>query len=379
MDKVLGIIGGGQLGKMLLQYVSRLSLTTHVYDQSNESPCKNLCNSFSVGSFMDYDKILEFGRKCNIVTFEIEHVNVEALKQLEKENITVYPRASTLEIIQNKNTQKDFFVKNSIPTSKFSFYKNLNEVRKSIYNNTLQLPCVWKKTTMGYDGYGVKIIKNIYDLEDLSLSNDECIIEEYIKIDKEISVITARNPSKEIKSYSPVEMIFNQNSNQVEYVKQPVHFSNSEIEKINTIVNRISENLNHVGILAVELFISNYGDILVNELAPRPHNSGHLTLESCCPTSQFEQHIRSILDLPLGNTDFTEPAIMLNLVGEKNHQGIAKYTNIEEIFKLENTKLHIYGKKETRPNRKMGHITMVGGNNLLIRAKNLKDKVKVIT
>jgi len=262
MDKVLGIIGGGQLGKMLLQYVSRLSLTTNVYDQSEESPCKNLCHSFSVGSFMDYDKILEFGRKCNIVTFEIEHVNVDALKQLEKENITVYPRPSTLEIIQNKHIQKNFFVKNSIPTSKFSFYKNLNEVRKAFYNNTVKLPCVWKKTTMGYDGYGVKIITNTSDLVDLS--DDECIIEEYIKIDKEISVITARNPSKQIKSYSPVEMIFNQHTNQVEYVKQPVHFSNFEIEKINTIVNKISENLNHVGILAVELFISNYGDILLN-------------------------------------------------------------------------------------------------------------------
>ena len=377
MNTVLGIIGGGQLGKMLLQYVSRLSLTTHVYDQSEESPCKNLCHSLTVGSFMDYDKILEFGRKCKVLTFEIEHINVQALKQLEKENVIVYPKPSTLEIIQNKHTQKDFFVKNSIPTSNFTLYKSLNEVKKAISENIIKLPCVWKKTTMGYDGYGVKIIKIIDDL--IPLTDGECIIEEYIKIDKEISVIASRNPSKQIKLYSPVEMIFNNESNQVEYVSQPVNISKYSNERMNTIANIIVNNLNHVGVLAIEFFISMDGEILVNELAPRPHNSGHLTIESCCPTSQFEQHIRCILDLPLGNTEFSEPAIMLNLVGSEKYTGIAKYTNIEEIFKLENTNLHIYGKKETKPNRKMGHITIVGGFNLLERAKKLKEKIKVIT
>jgi len=377
MNKILGIIGGGQLGKMLLQYCSRISLTTHVYDPSEDSPCKHLCHSFSVGGFMDYDKIMEFGRKCDILTFEIEHVNVNALKQLEKEGIVIYPRPSTLEIIQNKNTQKRFFIKNSLPTSNFSFYKNLDEVKKEISNNVINLPCVWKKTTMGYDGYGVKIIKSESDLD--LLSDGECIIEDYIKIQKELSVIVARNPSYQSKSYLPVEMIFNQDSNQVEYVIQPANISTNILKEVNRISSSISGHLNHVGLLAIELFVTDNDEVLINELAPRPHNSGHLTLESCCPTSQFEQHIRSILDLPLGETYFSDSAIMMNIVGPNDCKGIAKYLNVDKIFESKNTNLHIYGKKETRPNRKMGHITIVGGDNLLDRAKNLKDKIKIIT
>ena len=376
MDNIIGIIGGGQLGKMLLQYCSTISLKTYVYDPSENAPCKNLCNAFYTGSLMDYDKILEFGRKCMIVTYEIEHINIDALKTLENEGITVYPSPSTLGVIQNKYTQKCFFTDNTLPTSHFYRYTNLQDIKSDIAKNKIELPCVWKKTTFGYDGFGVKIIKSISDLD--SLDNGECIIEDYVNIHKELSVIVARNPSNEFKSYPPVEMIFNENSNQVEFVIEPADISSNILKEVMKIANAISIYLNHVGLLAIELFLTTTGEILINELAPRPHNSGHLTIESCCPTSQFEQHIRSILNFPLGETAFTDPAIMINLVGEEGYYGKALYKGIDSVFNSKDTYLHIYGKSETRPNRKMGHITIVGGNYLLDRAKKLKENIKII-
>ncbi len=376
MNRILGIIGGGQLGKMLLQYCSTISLRTYVYDPSENSPCKNLCNSFYTGSLMDYDKILEFGRKCDIITYEIEHININALKTLENEGITVYPSPSTLEVIQNKYTQKCFFSDNTLPTSNFYRYTSLNDIKLDINKNKIKLPCVWKKTTFGYDGFGVKIIKTESDLD--NLDDGECIIENYVKIYKELSVIVARNPNSEFKSYPPVEMIFNENTNQVEYVIEPADISRNIFKEVMKISQILSNCLNHIGLLAIEFFLTHDGKLLINELAPRPHNSGHLTIESCCPTSQFEQHIRSILNLKLGETTFTESAIMINLVGEEGYSGKALYKGINNVFNSKNTHLHIYGKTETRPNRKMGHITIVGGNHLLDRAKKLKENIKII-
>ncbi len=373
MNCILGIIGGGQLGKMLLQYCSTISLKTYVYDSSENSPCKNLCNSFYTGSLMDYYKIVEFGRKCNIITYEIEHINIDALKTLENEGITVYPCSSTLEVIQNKYIQKCFFLNNILPTSNFYHYTSLNDIKVDIYNNKIKLPCVWKKTTFGYDGFGVKIIKNESDLN--NLDDGECIIEDYIKIYKELSVIVARNANNEFKSYSPVEMIFNDNTNQVEYVIEPANISEHIFKEVMKISQNLSECLNHVGLLTIELFLTHDDKILINELAPRPHNSGHLTIESCCSTSQFEQHIRSILNFKLGETTFTEPAIMMNLVGKEGCFGKAIYKGIHNVFNSKNTHLHIYGKEETRPNRKMGHITIIGGDDLLNRAKKLKENI----
>ena len=375
-NKILGIIGGGQLGKMLLQYTSRLSLKTYVYDPSPEAPCKNLCDKFYNGDLMDYDKIVEFGQKCDIITYEIEHVNIEALKYLENKGVIVYPKPSTLEIIQNKNTQKCFFKNNDLPTSNFNLYNNVSDIKNDIEKGQIKLPFVWKKTTFGYDGFGVKIIKSLTDLNEIE--NGECIIEDYVNIKKEISVIVARNSNKQYKSYDPVEMIFNEESNQVEYVMQPVNLSNNILNEVMDLAYDLSYKIDHIGIMAIEMFITKDDQILINELAPRPHNSGHLTIENCCQTSQYEQHIRCILNLPLGETEFIQPAIMCNIVGEEGYSGKALYKGLYNIFNTENTYLHIYGKEETRPNRKMGHFTIVGGNSLLHKAKALKDRIKVI-
>ena len=376
MDKTLGIIGGGQLGKMLLQYCSRISLKTNIYDPSDECPCKFLCNSFHKGEFMSYEDIVEFGKKCDLLTYEIEHINVDALKHLENLGISVYPKSETLRVIQDKNEQKKFFFKNNLPTSDFNYYSKKSDIKRDIFQNKIKFPCVWKKTRFGYDGFGVKVLKTITDLD--NIPNDECIIEDYVDISKELSVIVARNIKGEYKAYPPVEMIFNNETNQVEYVVQPANIDEEILEKVMKLSNDLSHCLNHIGILAIEMFISSKGDILINELAPRPHNSGHLTIEHCCPTSQFEQHIRSILDLPLGETSFRDGAIMANIVGEEGYSGKANYIGIENLYKSKNTYLHIYGKEETRPNRKMGHFTIVGSDDLINRAKTLKGTIKVI-
>lgn len=239
MNNILGIIGGGQLGKMLLEYCSKINLKTYIYDPNTNSPCKNLCSSFYVGNFMDYNSLMDFGRKCTILTYEIEHINIQALKDLEQEGIIIYPRPSTLETIQNKHTQKCFFIKNNLPTSKFRLYNNLQKLKKDINKGFLKLPCVWKKTTFGYDGFGVKIIKNIEDLD--SLTDGECIIEDYIKINKELSVIASRNPSNEHKNYPPVEMIFNESSNQVEFVIAPANISRDILNKVKKISQKVSD------------------------------------------------------------------------------------------------------------------------------------------
>jgi len=377
MNTKLGIIGGGQLGKMLIQYCNNIDLKTYIYDENEDNPCKNICYEQHIGKLNDYDELIKFGKKCNIITYETEHININALKELEKQKIKVYPPSYTLELIQNKYTQKCFFINNSLPTGNFNFFNNLQEVSYNILNNKIKLPCVWKKTTLGYDGYGVKIIKKISDLA--NLEDGECIIEDYIQIYKEISVIVARNISGEFKHYPPLEMIFNKDSNQIEYVLGPAELKENIIYDLIKISEKVSTYTKHIGILAIEYFITIDGKILINELAPRPHNSGHLTIETCCPTSQFEQHIRAILNLSLGETYFTEKAIMINLVGEEKQQNHNRviYDNIEYVFNSKNTYLHIYGKKTSKVNRKMGHITIVGNDNLMERAINLKKLVKI--
>ena len=362
MDKTIGIIGGGQLGKMLLQYCSTLSIKTKIYDKSQDSICKNMCSTFHLGDFMDYDKIMEFGRECDIVTYELEHISVRALFDLEKEGITVYPRPHILETIQNKYTQKQFLEKNNIPTCEFSKFNSIEEIRKSIDNNSIKLPCIWKKTTGGYDGFGVSKITEKDDLN--KLTDGECIIEEYVNIQKELSIVLARNPKGDIKTYRPIEMVFNYNSNQLVCAKSPAIISNDMEQNAIEIAKKIVNLFEYVGVMAVEMFQTNNG-ILVNEIAPRPHNSGHLTIE-CSAASQFEQHIRGILGLPLSKTGMDKllsgSCLMYNIIGEEGYSGIADYnsTEIIDLFSscYENLHIHIYGKKETKPNRKLGHITM---------------------
>ena len=376
-EKKLGIIGGGQLGKMLLSECNKMNIHTSVLDTNENSPCKNLSNKFYCGDFNDYDTVYSFGKDCDLITFEIEHINVDALESLEKIGKAVYPKSKTLRIIQDKNSQKSFFKKNNIPTSNFKYFKSFDELKRSIENNKVKFPCVWKKTKFGYDGFGVKILNSIDDIN--NLPNSEMIIEDYIPFEKELSVIVARNVKGDIKCYRTVEMEFNNISNQVEFVISPGNISEEIDNEAQKLAIKLSESLDCVGLLAVEMFMSK-NKILVNEVAPRPHNSGHFSIEAC-ESSQFQQHIRAIFNLDLGETKHSGSAIMLNLVGEKGFKGKVFYENLDEVFKDKSANLHIYGKEETRPNRKMGHVTIICDKfeEAYKKAKTLKDTIKIKT
>ena len=374
----LGILGGGQLGKMLMYDAKRYDLHTKVMDSSQEAPCAKLADEFILGDITDYDDVVSFGNKVDIITVEIEKINTDALLFLEKNGKKVFPSARTLKVIQNKSDQKDFYKQHNLPSSRFKNYSNLDELKNNFEKDNFEFPFVWKSSRFGYDGKGVKIIKNYGDLN-FTFEN-ECLVEEKISIQKELSVIVARNFSGEMKCFPVVEMEFNENSNLVEYVMCPANVSKHIEERAMQIAMSTSEKFNMVGLLAVELFLTTEDEILINEVAPRPHNSGHHTIE-CCMTSQFDQHIRSILDLPLGETEILIPGIMVNLVGENKVEGNVIYKNINDIFDIPGVFIHIYGKKKARLNRKMGHITIVNKdiNKAIEIGKKIKKEIKVIS
>ena len=377
-DFKLGILGGGQLGKMLLQVTSRLSIKTNILDPSKDSPCKNLCNEFEIGNLMDFDSVYQFGKKCDLVTFEIEHVNTEALEKLESEGTKVYPSSKTLKIIQNKNLQKQFFIDNNIPTSDFWYFKSPKDFKNSFHKNQISFPCVWKKTKFGYDGYGVEIIKSIKQID--NLPNEEFIIEELIPFEKELATTIVRNNSGDIQIFPLVQMDFNKESNQVEYVVCPAQVNREIKDLANALAMKVSKSFKHVGLLAIEMFLTKDNKILINEVAPRPHNSAHYSIEAC-ENSQFQQHINSILNLKLGSCKSNSNAIMVNLVGEKGYSGPVIYQGIEKAMEQSNVSVHIYGKSNTKPNRKMGHVTVTDENlkNGLKKAKSIKNLIKVKT
>ena len=375
-DFKLGILGGGQLGKMLLYDAKRYDLHTKVMDSNKDAPCNKIADDFIIGDITDYDDVINFGNSVDLITVEIENVNTDALEFLEKSGKKVYPSPKNLRIIQNKSDQKNFYSKNNLPTSRFKNYSNIEELKINFLHDNFEFPFVWKSSRFGYDGKGVKIIKNI---EDLDFSYDhQCLIEEKISIKKELSVIVSRNTDGEIKCFPVVEMEFNEKSNLVEYVMCPANISKQTEEKAIIIASEIAKKFEMVGLLAVELFVTNKDEILINEVAPRPHNSGHHTIE-CCVTSQFDQHIRSILNLPLGETGILIPGIMVNLVGENMEEGNVNYKNINDIFDIPGVYIHIYGKKKSRLNRKMGHITIVNKdiNKAIEIGKSIKNKIKV--
>lgn len=363
----LGVLGGGQLGKMLLSETHKFDIHTCILDNSKDAPCAQICNEFYQGSLMDYNTVYQFGKKVDLLTIEIEHVNTDALFKLKEEGLKIYPQPEVLEIIQNKGKQKDFFVANNIPTSPHKCFTGLNQLKKE----SLKFPFVWKSTKFGYDGTGVKIIKDKTDLN--SLADTECIIEELIPFKNELAVIVARNKNEELKTYPVVEMEFHPEANQVEYVICPARISDKVAKKAKDIALKVANSFKHIGLLTVELFQTNEDEILVNEVAPRTHNSGHYSIEASY-TNQFEQHLRSILNLPLGNTSSKVAGIMVNLVGEEGFTGNVVYKNIEQILKIDGVTPHIYGKKQTRPFRKMGHVTIV--NNDINEARKVAEKVK---
>jgi len=370
-DFKLGILGGGQLGKMLLYETRKYDVQAFVMDPSDEAPCKIASNYFQQGDLMDYKTVLDFGRKVDVLTFEIESVNVSALKQLESEGIKVYPSSKTLGKIQDKSIQKQFFTDHNIPTATFSAFKSKAEFLNALNEAKLKLPLVWKSATGGYDGRGVMVLRSQKDLQEIP--EGACITEELIPFKNELAVIVARNPSGQMVTYPVVEMEFHPLSNQVEYVICPARIDDAVAQKARKLAETVSEAFQHVGLLAVEMFQTKDDDILVNEVAPRPHNSGHFTIEASY-TNQFEQHLRAVLNLPLGNTESKVGAIMLNLAGEENYTGPAIYQNIEKILQMPGVTPHIYGKKITRPFRKMGHITIV--NKDLKVAHEIAEKVK---
>ena len=370
-DFKLGILGGGQLGKMLLTETRKFDITTFVLDPSNEAPAQFGATKFFVGSLLDYETVYQFGKMCNAITIEIENVNLDALEKLEEEGHIVYPSPKTLRLIQNKGKQKDFYVENNIPTSKHQRFVDLNDLKKALEKDELEFPFVWKCAQFGYDGNGVKICRSTMDL--LHLPEVECIAEEMVPFKNELAVIVARNANGEVKTYPVVEMEFHPEANQVEYVICPARIDEKVAQLAIEIALQVSKAFNHVGLLAVEMFQTENDDILVNEVAPRPHNSGHHTIEASY-TSQFENHLRSVLNLPLGNTDSKVAGIMVNLVGEEGFSGPVIYENIEKIMAIDGVTPHIYGKKETRPFRKMGHVTIV--NEDMTEARKIAEEVK---
>lgn len=374
----VGILGGGQLGKMLLYTTRKFDIQTYVLDPNPEAPSKIACDAFFVGDLMDYETVFEFGKKVDTLTIEIENVNVSALRALENEGVNVYPAADTLAIIQNKAKQKLFYSEHGLPTASFTRYTNSEELTTAIENEAQTLPFVWKSAQFGYDGKGVKVIRTLSDMK--ALPNVECIAEDLVPFKKELAVTVARSPQGEIRAYPVVEMEFHPEANQVEYVLCPARISNAIEKKAERVALNTAAAFKHVGLLAVELFLSQDDNILINEVAPRPHNSGHQTIEASY-TSQFEQHIRAVLNLPLGETRNKVSGVMVNLVGAEGYNGAVVYQNIEKILELEGVTPHIYGKKETRPFRKMGHVTIVHSEIDKAReiAQQVKETIKVIS
>ena len=377
-DFKLGILGGGQLGKMLLTETRKFDIQTLVLEPSEEAPARYSCNGFYKGSLMDFDTVYQFGKMVDLLTIEIENVNLDALDKLEEEGLPIYPSPKTLRLIQNKGKQKDYYVSNYIPTSPHQRFVDLNDLRTALAKDELEFPFVWKCAQFGYDGNGVKICRSALDL--VKLPDVECIAEEMVPFKNELAVIVARSVSGEVKTYPVVEMEFHPEANQVEYVICPARIDEKVAQKATEVALKVSEAFHHVGLLAVEMFQTDDDEILVNEVAPRPHNSGHYSIEASY-TSQFENHLRAILNLPLGNTDSKVAGIMVNLVGEEGFSGQVVYENIEKIMAIDGVTPHIYGKRETRPFRKMGHVTIVNEDMTEARkiAEEVKNSIRVIS
>ncbi|GAB1464236.1 5-(carboxyamino)imidazole ribonucleotide synthase [Pedobacter sp.] len=370
----LGILGGGQLGRMLIQEAINYNLTTLVLDPDADAPCKHIANYFENGSITDYDTVYNFGKKADIITIEIEKVNVDALEQLEREGKLVYPQSRVIRLIQDKGVQKQFFKENDIPTAPFMLV-NSNE---DLSSGKFPFPYFLKLRKDGYDGKGVMKISTAADVK--NAFDAPTLIEELVHFEKEIAVIVARNANGDIKTFPMVEMEFNPEANLVEFLISPSTYPESIQERAEKIAKDIAAGLNITGILAVEMFITKHGDILVNELAPRPHNSGHQSIEGNY-TSQFAQHLRAIFNLPLGDTRSISNAIMVNVLGERGHEGVAKYDGLEKIMSIDGVYVHLYGKKYTKPFRKMGHLTIIDQNRekAIEKARFVQQTLKVIS
>lgn len=369
----LGILGGGQLGRMFSQEALDYNLELYVLDPDSEAPCSNISKNFFQGDLGNFDHVYNFGKDLDIITIEIENVNVSALFALEKSGVKVFPQPAVIEIIQDKGLQKKFYLENGIPTSEFILINDFSEIEDHSY----LLPMVQKLRKSGYDGRGVQVLNSRSDLSKALYGPS--VLERKVEIKKEIAIIVSRNPSGEIKSFPAVEMDFHPEANLVEFLFSPSGISSVLEENAKRLAEKVAEKIGITGILAVELFIDQDDNILVNEIAPRPHNSGHHTIEANY-TSQYNQLLRAILDLPLGSTENILPSVMVNLLGEPGFNGLAIYKGIEEVLKMQGVYLHLYGKKITRPYRKMGHVTITNPDAKRARenAISVKNILKVI-
>lgn len=375
-DFKLGIIAGGQLGKMLVLAASNWDVKTYILDADDHCPASTCCTSFVKGNQLNYDDVIRFGNKVDMITFEIENVNIDALKKLKAEGKKIFPDPDALEIIQDKGLQKEFYQNNKIPTSKFSFFKTKAEIINAVEDGSLTFPFVQKLRKGGYDGKGVAVIYSQNDFN--NLLEGASITEELVEIQKEISVIVARNNKGEIKCFPVVEMEFNEEANLVEKLICPSSLDEKIIRKANEIATQLISSFNLCGLLAVEMFVDKNNSVWVNEIAPRPHNSGHHTIESVI-TSQYEQLLRAIFNFPLGSTKLKMPAVMINLLGEPGYEGNVKYEGLTEAMAIEGVKIHLYGKKKTKPFRKMGHVTVLATSieEAKAKAEIVKQKLKV--
>ncbi len=370
----IGILGGGQLGRMWIQNALNYNVNVSILDPDKDAPCKNICDDFQVGSLADFNTVYEFGKKVDLLTIEIEKVNVEALKKLVAEGVKVYPEPLIIELIQDKGTQKQWLKEHHIPTSDFKLIdskSDLNDLKWS-------LPYVQKLRKDGYDGKGVFIIKEKSQLTEAFEAPS--LVEQMVDFEKEIAIIVARNESGEIKTFPAVEMDFHPTANLVEFQISPAAVSDFIQLKAANIAENIAEELGLIGLLAIEFFVCKNGEVLVNEMAPRPHNSGHQSIEgNVC--SQFDQHLRAITGQPLGDTANRANAVMINLLGEAGFSGEAVYQGLEEVLHLPGVYIHLYGKKITKPFRKMGHVTIIHNDReqAIKIAKEVKEKLKVIS
>ncbi|MCB0634817.1 MAG: 5-(carboxyamino)imidazole ribonucleotide synthase, partial [Lewinella sp.] len=328
----IGVLGGGQLGKMLALAAGPCHLPIDLMDISEDFPAAPYARRFIRGNFKDYDDVYNFGKTVDILTIEIEHVNTDALHRLQQEGIKIHPRPEALDIIKDKGLQKQFYEQHHIPTSPFTLYESEDALRADINAGKRSLPFVQKSRTAGYDGRGVSVIKDENDLEDRLLPG-ACVVEELVDLEKEIAVIAARNERGEIRTFPAVEMVFNPVANLVEFLSSPARIPNEVATEADALARRVIEAYDICGLLAVELFLDKNGQLLVNEVAPRPHNSGHHTIESCY-TSQYEQHLRGILNWPLGSTQLKTAAVMVNLLGAEGHTGPAYYEGLEQCLAL---------------------------------------------
>jgi 5-(carboxyamino)imidazole ribonucleotide synthase len=377
LSKKIGILGGGQLGKMLYQAGSKMSLNISIMDKSKDFPAGAVCPNMVIGDFSDYDDVMRFGKDKDVLTIEIESVNTEALLDLQTAGVAVHPNPISLRIIKDKGLQKEFYIQNGFPTSSFLIFDDSSEIIAAFGRNEINLPFVQKARKDGYDGRGVQIISKEADFE--KLFDTPSIVEGLVSIRKELAVIASRNESGEIKCFPVVEMEFNPTANLVEYLYSPSNCTFEQQDECIQLASALIEAFDICGLLAVEFFLNSEGNILINEVAPRTHNSGHHTIEAA-DTSQFEQHLRAVLNLPLGNTDQTSPSVMVNLLGENGYTGKPDYTGLEECLKIKGVNVHLYGKPLTKPFRKMGHVTILDKDldTAIEKAKFVKDTIKII-